>query len=92
VGLPLASDVSARVQALIAIHENGDKRATARRLGIDVRQLTGMLSGDWRQFSLEALGALVLTYGVSIDWLLALQLEPRPRFATRTQSANTEVN
>ena len=72
-----ASDVSARVQALVAFHEKGDKRATARRLGIDVRQLTGLLSGDWRQFSLDALGALVLTYGVSIDWLLALHLEPR---------------
>ncbi len=74
----LASDVSARVETLIAIYENGNKRATARRLRIDLTQLTRMLSGDWRQFSLDTLGALVLTYGVSIDWLLALQPEARP--------------
>jgi hypothetical protein len=65
--------VSARVQALIAIYEKGDKRATARRLGIDASELSRMLSGDWAQFSLDTLGAFVLTYGVSIDWLLALQ-------------------
>ena len=90
--LPLASAVSARVQTLIAFHEKGDKQATARRLGIDVRELTGLLSGDWRQFSLDALGALVLTYGVSIDWLLALQLEQRPQpcSATRARSGNVE--
>lgn len=90
--LPLASDVSARVQTLIAFHEKGDKRATARRLGVDVRELTGLLSGDWRQFSLDALGAVVLTYGVSIEWLLALQPEQRPQpcSGSRARSANAE--
>jgi hypothetical protein len=92
VPLPPASDVSARVQSLIAFHEKGDKQATARHLGIEVRQLTGLLSGDWREFSLDALGALVLTYGVSIDWLLALHLEPRPqpRSTTGARSAHPE--
>jgi transcriptional regulator with XRE-family HTH domain len=92
VTLPRASDVSARVQTLIAFHEKGDRRATARRLGIDVSQLTGLLSGDWGQFSLDALGALVATYGVSIDWLLALRPEPRPqpRPAARGRDANVE--
>jgi hypothetical protein len=28
------------------------------------------MSGDWRQFSLDALVAVIRTYDVSIDWLL----------------------
>jgi hypothetical protein len=30
----------------------------------------GLLSGDWRHFSLDALAAVIRIHGVTIDWLL----------------------
>lgn len=65
-----AAEVSARVDGLIARHHGGDKGLAARRLGIGSELLGGLLSGDWRQFSLDALVAVIRTHGVTIDWLL----------------------
>jgi hypothetical protein len=65
-----AADVSARVEMLIARHYRGDKRTAARRLGIGTDGLSGLLSGDWGLFSLDALSAVVNRHGVSIEWLL----------------------
>jgi hypothetical protein len=65
-----ATDVSARVDGLIERFHGGDQRLAARRLGIDPKLLAGLLSGDWRHFSLDALAAVIRTHGVSIDWLL----------------------
>jgi hypothetical protein len=50
-----ASNVSARVEELIERHDGGDRDTAARRLGIAPDRLAGLLSGDWRKFSLEAL-------------------------------------
>ena len=66
----LASNVSARIQDLIARHDKGDHRAAARRLGIDHECLAGILSGDWRRFSLDAFAAAVRAYGVTLDSLI----------------------
>lgn len=82
----LASDVSARVEALIGRRHGGDRRAAARHLGIEPERLAGLLSGDWRRFSLDALAALVRGYGVRVEWLLASTSGPdagRPRRAAR---------
>jgi hypothetical protein len=62
--------VSARVEGLIARHHGGDTGLAARRLGIRPELMTGLLSGDWRQFSLDALVAVIRIHGVTIDWLL----------------------
>lgn len=67
----LASDVSARIATLIARHDRGDRRAAAHRLRIDPHRLAGLLSGDWRRFSLDTLAAVVVGYGVSTSWLLS---------------------
>jgi hypothetical protein len=64
------SEVSARVDGLILRYHNGDRGLAARRLGIKPELLTGLLSGDWRQFSLDALVAVIRTHGVTIEWLL----------------------
>lgn len=64
-----ADAVSARVRRLISRHDEGDAAAAARRLGIARDRVLGMLSGDWRLFSLDALAALVSVYHVSITWL-----------------------
>ena len=66
-----ASNVSARVEELIARHDGGDRDAAAQRLGIAPDRLAGLLSGDWRRFSLEALAAAVRGYSVSLEALLA---------------------
>ena len=66
-----ASNVSARVEELIARHDGGDRDTAAQRLGINPDRLAGLLSGDWRRFSLEALAAAVRGYSVSIEALLA---------------------
>jgi hypothetical protein len=50
-----ASNGSARVEELIERHDGGDRDTAARRLGIAPDRLAGLLSGDWRKFSLEAL-------------------------------------
>jgi hypothetical protein len=67
----LASDVSARVETLIARHHRGNRRAAAHQLGIEPDRLDGLLSGDWRRFTLDALAALVRGYQVNLHWLLA---------------------
>lgn len=67
----LASNVSARIEELIARHDGGNRRAAARRLGIDRECLAGILSGDWGRFTLDAFAALVRGYGVSLESLIA---------------------
>jgi hypothetical protein len=67
----LASNLSARVHALITHHHAGDRRAAAEQLGIEPDTLAGLLTGDWRQFSLAALAVIVRVYNVSPAWLLA---------------------
>ena len=62
--------MSARVDGLIVRYHGGDRGLAARRLGIKPELLSGLLSGDWRQFSLDALVAVIRTHGVTIDWLL----------------------
>jgi hypothetical protein len=62
--------VSTRVDRLIERHHGGDRALAARRFGISAELLGGLLSGDWRQFSLDALVAVIRTHGVTIDWLL----------------------
>ena len=63
-------EVSSRVDGLIVRHHNGDRGLAARRLGLKPELLTGLLSGDWRQFSLDALAAVIRMHGVTIGWLL----------------------
>jgi len=67
-----AWNVSGRVGMLIERHHGGDHGAAARALGIAPEGLAGMLSGDWREFTLDALAALVLGHGVTVPWLLGL--------------------
>ena len=64
------AEVSSRVDGLIARYHDGDRELAARRLGIKPELLTGLLSGDWRQFTLDGLVAVIRGHGVSIDWLL----------------------
>lgn len=85
----LASNVSARVKALIACNDGGNRRAAARALGVDPECLAGLLSGDWRQFSLEALAALVRGYGVSPAWLLAPSSPAEPPVSKRRAAAKS---
>jgi hypothetical protein len=65
-----ASRVSARIGALIARHHGGDRLAAASQLGLEPEHLEGLLSGDWRKFSLDGLAALVLGYRIPIESLL----------------------
>jgi hypothetical protein len=67
-----AWNVSARVDLLIERHHGGDRGAAAHALGIPPEVLAGMLSSDWREFTLDALAALVLGHGVTVPWLLGL--------------------
>jgi hypothetical protein len=78
----LASDVSARIEALVARYDGGDRHAAARRLGVQPDRLAGLMSGDWSRFSLDALAALTLGYGVRVESLFAPPLSSRP--ATRS--------
>jgi hypothetical protein len=64
------AEVSARVGALVERCHGGDRRLAAERFGIKPELLDGLLTGDWRQFSLDALVAVIRTHGVTIDWLL----------------------
>lgn len=66
-----ASNVSARVEELIARHDGGNRDTAAQRLGIAPDRLAGLLSSHWRRFSLEALAAAVRGYSVSLEELLA---------------------
>jgi hypothetical protein len=67
----LASNVSARIEELIRRHDGGDRKAAARRLGLDAESVAGLLSGNWRRFSLDGLAAMVRCYGVTLDSLIA---------------------
>lgn len=67
-----ARNVSERVGLLIERHHGGDRGAAADALGIRPEVLAGMLTGDWREFTLDALAALVLGHGVTMPWLLGL--------------------
>jgi hypothetical protein len=67
-----ARTVSARVDLLIERRHGGDRGAAAQALGIAPEGLDGLLSGDWREFTLDALAALVLFHGVTVPWLLGL--------------------
>jgi hypothetical protein len=58
-------------RGLIKQNDGGDRDTAARRLGIAPDRLAGLLSGDWRRFSLDALAALVQGYSVTMDSLLA---------------------
>jgi hypothetical protein len=69
-----ASILSARVHSLIARYHAGDCRAAAEQLGIEHDTLAGMLTSDWRQFSLAALAVIVRAYDVTPEWLLATTL------------------
>ena len=64
------AEVSARVGALVERFHGGDRGIAAERLGIRPELLDGLLTGDWRQFSLDALVAVIRTHKVTIDWLL----------------------
>ena len=66
-----AGSLSAHIESLIESHDGGDRDTAGRRLGIAPVRLDGLLSGDWRRFSLEALAQLVQGYGLSIDELFA---------------------
>ena len=70
-GRTRAARLSARIESLIDRQDGGDRIAAARRLGLRRERLEGLLSGDWRRFSLDGLAALVQGYGISVDWLLA---------------------
>jgi hypothetical protein len=83
-----AANVSARVEELIDQHDGGDRLTAARRLGLDPDHLTGLLSGDWRRFSLDALAALLRGYSVSLDSLLA---SPTGRSAVGPSSPTMEM-
>jgi hypothetical protein len=67
---PSAAAVSARIEALIVRHHAGDRHAAALEIGIDGEQLSGLLSGDWQLFSLDALAAIIRQHTLSIEWLL----------------------
>ena len=64
------ADVSARVGSLVEHYHGGDRGIAAKRIGIKPELLDGLLTGDWRQFSLDALVAVIRTHEVTIDWLL----------------------
>ena len=66
-----AGSLSARIKWLIETHDGGDTEPAGRRLGIGPDRLDGLLSGDWRRFSLEALARVVQGYRISIDELFA---------------------
>jgi hypothetical protein len=67
----LGTRIGARIDALVQQYDGGDRSAAARRLGIEPEHLAGLLSGDWRRFTLDALAALVHGYSISLNWLLA---------------------
>lgn len=76
-----AGNVSTRIARLIESHDGGDRETAGHRLGIAPERLDGLLSGDWRRFSLEALAQVIQGYGIPIDELFAFapaQAPPRP--------------
>jgi hypothetical protein len=66
-----ASILSERVHELIAYHHAGDWQAAVEQLGIAPDVLAGLLTSDWRRFSLGALAMIVQSYEVSPAWLLS---------------------
>jgi hypothetical protein len=88
---PSAIAVSARVETLIARHHAGDPTAAAARIGIEPERLTGLLSGDWRLFSLDALAAVAWQHPVSIAWLLGLAGTDEARAGTASATTRMEV-
>jgi hypothetical protein len=68
-----ADKISAHIALLIESHDGGDRKTAGRRLGIAPDRLDGLLSGDWKRFSLEGLAQVVQGYGVSIDELFAFR-------------------
>jgi hypothetical protein len=91
-----ASDISTRVATLVGRRHRGNQSDAAKYLGIDPESLAGLLSSDWRLFSLDALAALIREYHVSADWLVGsmtpqqldrsavVRLPPLRRKRTRT--------
>jgi hypothetical protein len=89
---PSALAVSARVETLIARHHAGDPNAAAARIGIEPERLSGLLSGDWRLFTLDALAAVAWQHSVSITWLLGLAGTDEARVGTGSATTRVEVD
>ena len=64
-----ATNVSARIEELIQRHDGGNREIAAQRLGIEPDRLAGLLSGNWRHFSLDALAKVVRGYCVPVEVL-----------------------
>jgi len=82
-----AAAVSARVETLILRHHDGDRHVAARRIGIEQERLTGLLSGNWELFSLDAIAAVVDRHPVSVAWLLGMTNLDEARNAARSANA-----
>jgi hypothetical protein len=65
-----ATKVSERIADLIERHDGGNREIAALRLGIEPDHLSGLLSGDWARFTLDALAKLVRGYSVPVETLL----------------------
>jgi hypothetical protein len=89
---PSAVAVSARVETLIARHHDGDRGVAAARIGIEPERLSGLLSGDWRLFSLDALAAVAWQHPVSITWLLGLAGNDEVRGGVASATARMEAD
>jgi hypothetical protein len=89
---PSAQAVSARVETLIARYHAGDPDAAAARIGIAPERLSGLLSGDWRLFTLDALAAVAWQHSVSITWLLGLAGPDEARVGTGSATTRVEVD
>jgi hypothetical protein len=76
-----AGAVSARIERLISRYHDADRDLAARRLGIEPAILDGLLSGDWRQFSLDGLVAVIRTHRVTVDWLVGSESGGWPEVA-----------
>jgi hypothetical protein len=53
-----------------AAYTGGNREIAALRLGIEPDHLSGLLSGDWARFTLDALAKLVRGYSVPVETLL----------------------
>jgi hypothetical protein len=65
-----ATKVSERIADLIERYDGGNREVAALRLGIEPDHLSGLLSGDWARFTLDALAKLVRGYYVPVETLL----------------------
>jgi hypothetical protein len=65
-----ATRVSERIADLIERHDGGNREVAAMRLDIEPDHLSGLLSGDWARFTLDALAKLVRGYSVPVETLL----------------------